>query len=81
MPGSVQGFTPADLAQLKTVQTNPGRARPVAREERRGLRVVRVVRQRTDSGAIVAVRDRTDRHGGEHRDVHVHAPLVVGRLR
>jgi hypothetical protein len=34
----------------------------------------------TDSGAVVAVRDRTDRHG-EHRDVHVHAPLVVGRLR
>lgn len=79
MPG-LQGYSPADLARLKTVQVNPGRTAPRVREERRGLRVVRVVRRRTDSGAVVAVRDRTDRHGGEHRDVHVHAPLVVGRL-
>ncbi|MFB4285709.1 hypothetical protein ACBJ59_61355 [Nonomuraea sp. MTCD27] len=79
MPG-IQAYTPADLARLRTVQTSPGRAVPHVREERRGLRVVRVVRRLTDSGAVVAVRDRTDRRGEEHRDVHVHAPLVIGRL-
>lgn len=77
MPG-LQAFTPADLARLKTVQANPGRTAPVVRETRKGLRLVRVVRRMTDSGAVVAVRDHTDRDGGEHRDVHVHAPLVRG---
>ncbi|TYB50232.1 hypothetical protein FXF51_56750 [Nonomuraea sp. PA05] len=76
MPGNVQGFTPADLARLRSVHTNPGHTTPHVREQRHGLRVVRVVRRMTDSGAVV-----TTREFGNRRDVHVHAPLIVGRLR
>lgn len=74
MPG-LQGYSPADLARLRTVQANPGTSAPVVREHRQGLRLVRVVRRRTESGAIVTTRERP-----AGMDVHVRAPLVVGRL-
>ncbi|MFD8556619.1 hypothetical protein ACFV1N_04910 [Streptosporangium canum] len=76
MPGSLQGFTPADLARLRSVQANAGRTVPRVRERRVGLRMVRIISRATDSGAIVTTREHYRR--GDHRDVHVQAPHIRG---
>lgn len=76
MPG-LQAYTPADLAKLRTIQANAGRTVPRVTERRVGLRMVRVIRKMTDSGAIVTTREHYARRG-DHKDVHVQAPLITG---
>ncbi|MEV7011540.1 hypothetical protein [Streptosporangium sp. NPDC051022] len=73
----LQGYTPADLAKLRSIQTSPGRTVPRVREHRVGLRVVRLIRRGTDAGAIVTTREYFARRG-DHRDVHVQAPHIRG---
>ncbi|OUC99315.1 hypothetical protein [Streptosporangium minutum] len=73
----LQGYTPADLARLRSVQTNQGHTTPMVRDRRVGLQVVRVVRRATDSGAIVTTREHYH-HRGDHKDVHIQAPHIRG---
>ncbi|MFJ2029423.1 hypothetical protein [Streptosporangium sp. NPDC087985] len=79
MPGNLQGFTPADLARLRSVQTSQGRTAPRVVERRVGLRMVRLIREVTDSGATITTREYHARRS-DHVDVHVHAPLIRGAL-
>lgn len=82
---AIQPYTPADMRRLKSLQFHPGRSRPVRREWYEGLRVQRLVRRQTDSGAVVLVRNQW-RRGGDHQDVTVRpapvrAQLLVARPR
>lgn len=73
----IQGYSPADLARLRSVQINGGRTAPRRREVRDGLRVVRLIRRPTDSGATVVTKEYYARRG-DHKDVTVHvAPIRV----
>lgn len=77
--GTIQPYTPADMRRLRSLQFHPGRSRPVRRETFEGLRVKRVVRRFTDTGATVWVRNQW-RTGGDHQDVTVRPAPVRGRL-
>lgn len=74
MPG-IRGYSPADMARLRSVQANQGRTKPMVVERRVGLRMVRMVRKVTDSGATVLTREYFARRG-DHKDVTI-CPLPV----
>ncbi|MGW4641801.1 hypothetical protein ACWEN6_25005 [Sphaerisporangium sp. NPDC004334] len=74
----IQPYTMADLKRLRSLQFDPGRSRPQRKEFRRGLRMVRLVRWRTDSGALVLTREHW--HKGDHKDVTVRPAVVRGSL-
>jgi hypothetical protein len=74
----IQPYTPEDLRRLRSLQVNPGRTVPKRWEYRRGLRMVREIRWRTDSGALVLTREHYDR--GDHKDVTVRPPVIRARL-
>lgn len=76
---ALQPYSPADMRRLKSLQIHAGRSRPVRREFREGLRVVRLVRRPTDSGAVVLTRNYWRK--GDHQDVTVRpAPIRVPLL-
>ncbi|MGC5009743.1 hypothetical protein ACLQ2R_03155 [Streptosporangium sp. DT93] len=74
----LKGYGPADLARLASVQTNAGRTVPKVIERRVGLRMVRLIRKTTDSGAIVLTKEYWRR--GDHKDVTVAPPHLIGRI-
>ncbi|MFI7532572.1 hypothetical protein [Streptosporangium sp. NPDC049376] len=79
MPGSDGELSFAK--KIRTLQFATGRSRPVRREGRdEAGRTVRRVTERTDSGAITTVTNRSSTRG-DHQDVHVQAPLVTGAAR
>lgn len=76
MPGNDGALPFKD--KIRTLQFNTGRSRPVRREplDENGRRR-RVVTERTESGAIAEVTNRTDKRG-DHQDVTIHAPVISG---
>ncbi|MEV4320996.1 hypothetical protein AB0J37_02055 [Microbispora rosea] len=73
------GETYGAYLRRKGIQVKGDRSTPRTREplDEHGRRR-RIVTERTESGAIATTTQRTDEHGGEHQDVHIHAPAVVG---
>lgn len=77
----VQGYTPADLARLRTIQINAGRTRPRVREYRQGLRTIRWIGRPTESGAIAITREYWDqRRRHDRQDATVYVPPLRGPL-
>jgi len=73
------GETYGAYLRRKSIQVNAGRTRPRRRETRdENGRIRREVTERTASGALATTINRTDPRGGEHQDVHIHAPVVTG---
>lgn len=72
------GITYGEYLRRKGIQIHGGRSAPRRRETRdENGHVVRTVTARTASGAIATTINRTSERG-EHQDVHIHAPAVVG---
>ncbi|NJP27110.1 hypothetical protein FLW53_23495 [Microbispora sp. SCL1-1] len=73
------GITYGEHLRRKGIQVKGDRAVARTREplDEHGRRR-RIVTERTESGAIAVTTQRTDERGGEHQDVHIHAPAVVG---
>ena len=63
----------------KSLHVKGDRTVPRRRETRDGNgRLTREVAELTDSGAVSIVRNRTDKTGGDHQDVHIHVPTLNG---
>ncbi|GII84603.1 hypothetical protein Ssi03_25930 [Sphaerisporangium siamense] len=76
MPGNDGELSFAE--KIRTLQFATGQTRPRRRETRdEDGRRRRVVTERTDSGAIAQVTNRSDARG-DHQDVTIHAPLITG---
>lgn len=71
----LQGYGPEDLARLRSVQANAGRARPVVREPVVNGRRVRLIRRVSDTGAVIRTREYHRLHD-QHRDVMIQAPAI-----
>ncbi|MFI6813777.1 hypothetical protein ACIBG7_15255 [Nonomuraea sp. NPDC050328] len=76
----LQGYTPADLARLKSIQTNAGATKPDVREPIVNGRRVRIVRRRTDAPGVLVLTREYHRVHGDHKDVEVRVPLIRARL-
>lgn len=66
--------------RAKNVQVHGGKSTPVRREPLDdNSRRTRTVTKVTDSGAVATVTNRNDEKG-DHQDVHVRTPTVVGKV-
>ncbi|MFI6814424.1 hypothetical protein ACIBG7_18580 [Nonomuraea sp. NPDC050328] len=72
----LQGYTPDDLARLKSIQTNNGYTAPRRREPIVGGRRVRLIGQVTETGALVITREYRGKRHDQQRDVTVQVPAL-----
>lgn len=75
----LQGYTPADVARLKSVQANAGRTKPKVKTPMVNGRRIRLVRKLTDAPGVVVLTREYHRVHGDHKDVTIRVPLIRAR--
>lgn len=75
----LQGYGPADLARLKSVQANQGRTKPKVKTPMVNGRRIRLIRKLTDAPGVVVLTREYHRVHGDHKDVTIRVPLIRAR--